>query len=76
MIADLGSAASIAVLPPIDLTVGLSLGWFIATALLRAVFDVPDMTAREALLPAVARAGKVPVPRLSGTSSRRASAAR
>lgn len=66
VIADLGSAASIAVLPLIDLTVGLSLGWFIAAALLGAIFDVPGMTAREALLPAVARAGKVAVPRLSG----------
>ncbi len=66
IIADLGSAASIAMLPLIELTVGLSLGWFIAAALLGAVFDVPGMTAREALLPAVARAGKLPVARLSG----------
>ena len=66
IIADLGSAASIAVLPLIELTVGLSLGWFIAAALLGAVFDVPGMTAREALLPAVARAGRLPAARLSG----------
>ncbi|WP_161606400.1 MFS transporter [Microlunatus speluncae] len=66
IVADLGSAASIAVLPLIELTVGLSLGWFIAAALLGALFDVPGMTAREALLPAVARAGKLPVARLSG----------
>jgi MFS family permease len=66
IIADLGSAASIAVLPLIELTVGLSLGWFIAAALVGAIFDVPGMTAREALLPAVARAGKLPVARLSG----------
>lgn len=66
VVADLGSALSIAALPLIDLTLGLSLGWFIAAALLGAVFDVPGMTAREALLPAAARAGKLPVARLSG----------
>lgn len=66
VVADVGSALSIAALPLIDLTLGLSLGWFIAAALLGALFDVPGMTAREALLPAVARAGKLPVARLSG----------
>lgn len=50
---DLISALSVALLPVIDATVGLSFGWFVALGLLGAVGDVPGMTARDALLPEV-----------------------
>lgn len=50
---DLISALSVALLPLIDATVGLSFGWFVALGLLGAVGDVPGMTARDALLPEV-----------------------
>jgi len=66
VLADLGSAASVAALPIVDATVGLDLGWFIALAIAGALFDVPGMTAREALLPDVAAAAGVPVERVAG----------
>ena len=50
---DLMSALSVALLPVVDLTFGLSFGWFVALGLLGAVGDIPGMTARDALLPAV-----------------------
>ena len=51
--ADLLSALSVALLPIVDLTFGLSFGWFVALGLLGAVGDIPGMTARDALLPAI-----------------------
>ncbi len=50
---DLLSALSVALLPIVDLTFGLSFGWFVALGLLGAVGDIPGMTARDALLPAI-----------------------
>lgn len=50
---DVLSAASVALLPVVDMTVGLDFGWFVALGLLGAVGDIPGMTARDALLPAV-----------------------
>ena len=64
--ADLLSAASIAALPLVDAWTGLTLAWFIALGVAGALFDVPGMTAREALGPDVAAAAKVPLERLSG----------
>ena len=64
--ADLASAASIAALPLVDASVGLTLTWFIVLGVAGALFDVPGMTAREALGPDVARAAGVSLERLAG----------
>lgn len=53
VIADVISALSCAMLPIIDEIWGLSFGWFILTGLIGAIGDVPGMSARDALLPAV-----------------------
>ena len=53
---DLISALSCMMLPVIDEIWGLSFGWFVLCGLLGAVGDVPGMSARDALLPAVCEA--------------------
>lgn len=50
VIADVGSAVSVAGLALVDATFGLDVGWFIALGVLGALFDVPGMTARETLV--------------------------
>ena len=52
---DLVSAASIALIPIVDMIWGLNFWWFVALGLLGAVGDIPGMTARDALLPAVTK---------------------
>ncbi|MEU4830909.1 MFS transporter [Streptosporangium sp. NPDC023615] len=66
VITDLISAASLAALPVVDLVTGLNLGWFILFGVVGAIGDVPGMTAREALLPAIVRVGGVSAERLMG----------
>lgn len=66
VITDLVSAAAIAALPIVDLVTGLSLGWFVLFGVLGSLGDVPGMTAREALLPAVVRHSGLPAERLMG----------
>ncbi|ASO23013.1 MFS family permease [Actinoalloteichus hoggarensis] len=66
ILADLGSAVSVAALPVVDAVFGLDLGLFILLGVLGALFDVPGLTARDALLPDVASAGRVDLDRLSG----------
>ena len=66
VVTDLISAAAIAALPIVDLVSGLNLGWFVLFGILGSVGDVPGMTARETLLPAVVRAGRISVERLTG----------
>lgn len=53
IISDILSAISVALLPVVDAIWGLSFGWFVALGLVGAVGDIPGMTARDALLPAV-----------------------
>lgn len=60
------SAAAVAAIPLVDLYFGLDLGWFIALGILGAIGDVPGMTAREALLPAVVERSGVSAERLMG----------
>lgn len=67
VVTDLVSAGSIAALPIVDLTLGLDLGWFIVLGILGSLGDVPGMTAREALLPAVIRHSGVSAERMVGT---------
>ena len=66
VLSDVISALALALLPIIDATVGLSLGWFIAIAVLNSFGDVPGITAREAMLPAIARAARMDASRLIG----------
>lgn len=66
VVADLVSAASIAALPIVDLITGLDLGWFILFGILGAFGDVPGMTAREAMLPAILRQSTHTAERLIG----------
>jgi MFS family permease len=66
VLTDVISALSIAALPLIDLLTDLSLGWFILFGILGSLGDVPGMTAREALLPAVVRHSGIPAERLTG----------
>lgn len=51
VISDVISAFSVAALPIVDMTFGLSLEWFIALGILGAIGDIPGMTARDTLLP-------------------------
>lgn len=53
IVSDILSAASVAVLPVVDTIWGLNFGWFVVLGLIGAVGDIPGMTARDALLPAV-----------------------
>lgn len=68
VISDLVSAASVAMLPVIDATIGLSFGWFVVFGLIGAVGDIPGMTARDALLPTVCTKDKVDMQRFVGIS--------
>lgn len=65
-LADAGSAVSVILLFAVDTTLGLTIGWFVALGVLGAVFDVPGMTARQAMLPEVARASGMTLERASG----------
>lgn len=66
VVTDLVSAASVAALPLVDMISGLSLGWFILFGIVGSLGDVPGMTAREALLPAIVRHGGISAERLIG----------
>lgn len=68
VVSDLVSAASVAMLPVVDATVGLGFGWFVAFGLIGAVGDIPGMTARDALLPAVCERDGVDMQRFVGVS--------
>ncbi|MET9645264.1 MFS transporter [Streptomyces syringium] len=64
--ADLASAACVAALPIVDALSGLTVAWFVVLGVAGALFDVPGMTAREALAPDVASAAGVGMERLAG----------
>ncbi len=66
VVTDLVSAAAIAALPLIDMVTDLDIGWFVLFGVLGSLGDVPGMTAREALLPAIVRHGDVSAERLKG----------
>jgi len=63
---DLVSAVAIAALPVVDALSGLNIGWFILFGIIGAVGDVPGLTAREALLPAIVRHSRMSTERLVG----------
>jgi MFS family permease len=66
VVTDLISAVSVAALPVVDIVTDLNLGWFILFGVIGAVGDVPGMTAREALLPAIVRTSGMSPERLIG----------
>lgn len=66
IVTDLISAGAVAALPIVDLVTGLEVGWFILFGIVGSLGDVPGMTAREALLPAVVRHGGIAAERLVG----------
>ncbi|MFH5231408.1 MFS transporter [Antrihabitans spumae] len=66
VVTDLVSAASVAALPIIDMITGLSVGWFVLFGIVGSLGDVPGMTARDALLPAIVRHGSLASERLVG----------
>lgn len=68
IVADFISAASCMLLPIVDEVWGLSFGWFVALGLLGAVGDVPGMSARDALLPAVCEREGADLQRFVGAS--------
>ncbi|MDR6201262.1 MFS family permease [Microbacterium sp. SORGH_AS428] len=63
---DVISALAVAALPVVDLVWGLNLGWFVILGIVGALGDVPGMTARETLLPAIVRHGRWSAERLIG----------
>ena len=65
VLADLGSAVSVAALAVVDRVFGLDLGWFVALGILGALFDVPGMTARETLMGRVARTSGVTLDKIA-----------
>ena len=65
VLADVGSAVSVAGLAVVDRVFGLDLGWFIALGILGALFDVPGMTARETLMGRVARTSGVSLDKIA-----------
>ena len=66
LVSDVVSALAIAALPLVDMTVGLSLGWFVAFGLLGAIGDIPGMTARDTLLPSVVARDKGDLQQIMG----------
>ncbi|MBX9471585.1 MFS transporter [Microcella sp.] len=66
VVTDLISAGAIAALPIVDIVSGLSIGWFVLFGIIGSLGDVPGMTARETLLPAVVRHSGVSAERLIG----------
>lgn len=75
IISDLVSAAAVAAIPLVDLATGLTIGWLVALAILGSFGDVPGMTARQVMVPAVARHSGVPLERLIGLRQSMTSAA-
>ncbi|MBB4676045.1 MFS family permease [Crossiella cryophila] len=63
--ADLLSAAAVAALPLLDMTLGLGIPLILGLVALGAVFDGPGMAAREALRPDVAAKAKLPLEKIN-----------
>ncbi|MBB2915359.1 MFS family permease [Streptosporangium becharense] len=63
---DVSSALAVAALPLVDLVWGLDLGWFGVLGVLGALADIPAMTAREAMVPEVARLSGAGLERVTG----------
>lgn len=68
VVSDLVSAASVALLPIVDMVWGLDFGWFVVLGLLGAIGDIPGMTARDTLLPAVVGRDGIDLQRFLGVN--------
>lgn len=68
IVSDAISAASVAALPVIDATVGLSFWWFAACGVAGAIGDIPGMTARDTLLPSVVKHDGLDLQRFMGVA--------
>lgn len=66
IVSDLVSAVSVALLPVVDIVWGLDFGWFVALGLIGAIGDIPGMTARDTLLPAVVERDGIDLQRFLG----------
>jgi MFS family permease len=66
VLADVISALAVAAIPVVDLVSGLTLGWLIVLAVVGSFGDVPGLTARQVLVPAVARHTGMSLERLVG----------
>lgn len=64
-LADLGSATAVASLAVVDLLWGLDLVWFVVLGAAGALFDVPGMSARQALMAGVSKVSGVGVDRVA-----------
>lgn len=75
MVSDVVSAAAVAALPVVDMVWGLSLWWLVALAIAGSFGDVPGMTARQVMVPVVARHAGMSLERLIGLRQSMTSAA-
>lgn len=75
MLADVVSAGAVAAVPLVDLLWGLNIAWFVGLAIVGSLGDVPGMTARQVLVPAVARHTGISLERLVGLRQAMTSAA-
>ncbi len=66
VVSDVLSALSVAAIPALDATVGITLVWIVVFAVLGAVFDPTGVTARESMLPEAAGVARVPLERING----------
>jgi MFS family permease len=66
VVTDLVSAGAIAALPIVDMISGLTIGWFVLFGIIGSLGDVPGLTARDALLPAVVRNGTMSAEKIMG----------
>lgn len=66
IVSDILSAISVAAIPLVALFTDLTFAWILVLAMLGAFFDPAGYTARKALIPDVAAASGVAVPRLNG----------
>lgn len=63
---DVVSAVAVAAIPVVDLLWGLNMTWLVALAIVGSFGDVPGMTARQVMIPVVARHTGVSLERLIG----------
>lgn len=75
VLADVVSAGAVLAIPVVDWLAELNLAWFVALAIVGSFGDVPGMTARQVLVPAVAQHTGVPLQRLVGLRQSMTSAA-
>jgi len=66
VVTDVVSALSLAALPLVALVTDLTVGWFVLFGIIGSLGDIPGMTAREALLPAIVRESGMSAERLIG----------